>query len=133
MQSRRIYTVSLLEGTSKILDLYHPMPPPNMLEATFATNVSFKNYYSEDSSRAKLRQPTGIAIDSRGNILLVDRLKNAVDLFDANGTWVQCLTPSKILSQPVGIHLDEKRRIFYVANSCSKEILVFPYNYPESE
>ncbi len=69
-----------------------------------------------------------IAIDNKGNLILVDELKNQICKFSKNLTFKKCingfLSKNITFGQPTGIAVDSQDRIYIVDNGNSRIIIV---------
>ena len=74
----------------------------------------------------QLNMPEGIAVNSRGNILVADHLNNRVQIFDANGALLSSLTQSdsgKKLQGPISVAVSPQDRVFVVENYSNRVTL----------
>ena len=76
----------------------------------FDRNGNFLTSFSPPGTNTSTRQPRYLAVDSSGRVFLVDRLNNVIDVFDADGNYLDAiiapdLTISKLLAQkfPAGL------------------------------
>ncbi len=81
---------------------------------TFAHLIEYKpvaKFGSPGTGVGQFNTPVGVAIDeSDGNVYVVDRGNNRVELFDANGAYLSEIdggeTPAKALAEPTSIAVD---------------------------
>jgi len=81
-----------------------------------------------------LKEPTGLAVDKFGNLLIADRATDRVHLFNSrDGSHIQCVNGDKAgaplqqqqASAPIGIHYDSKEHQVYVASNKTKAVISF--------
>ena len=119
MKTGQIFKVNLRDGTSTALRFQRPSQPGagGKQNATFVDNLEVM----------KLDEPTGLAVDGKGRLIVADRGQNAVYLFDhddGDATLIRSLPFSHgKLNSPVGIHYDAKSGQVYVASSKAKTVL----------
>jgi DNA-binding beta-propeller fold protein YncE len=78
--------------------------------------------------------PGGIAVDSAGNVYVVDGNNNRIQKFTNNGTyitkWGTTGTANGQLSSPCGIPVNPKTQYVYVADRENNRIQIFsPSSY----
>jgi DNA-binding beta-propeller fold protein YncE len=69
--------------------------------------------------------PTGIDVDSKGNIYVADSGKRKIFIIDKKGRLVKSISDPKKLNNMGGVHVDEPRNRFFVANTRKHNIEVF--------
>ena len=71
------------------------------------------------------RSPTGIDVDSKGNIYLADAGARKIFILDKNGNKKRTIFDKKKFGNLGGVFVDEERGRFYVANTKKHHIEVF--------
>ncbi len=71
------------------------------------------------------RSPTGIDVDSRGNIYLADAGARKIFILDKNGNILKTIADSKNFGNLGGVFVDEERGRFYVVNTKKHKIEIF--------
>ena len=75
----------------------------------------------------QLNMPEGIAADGRGNVLVADHLNNRVQIFDANGVHISCIThsePDQRLQGPISVAVGAGDSV-YVMENYSNRVSLF--------
>ncbi len=85
-----------------------------------------------DSKNIGFEQPTGIAVDFKGDVYIADNGNNRVQKFDSDGhyitQWGSNLTKLGQFDNPQGIALDPKTEHTYVADTDNNRIQKFDSN-----
>jgi len=71
-----------------------------------------------------LNTPSGVSVDSSGNVYVVDSGNNRVEVFDSTGAFEKQIGSSTNLNGPEGISLDSLGNV-YVADTGNNRIAVF--------
>lgn len=125
-----------------ITKLAWPPPPQEprvrfAMQATGETDLSGKKKKSgwlervagvsiEESERAKLGKPYGVAVDSKGLVYVADTALRAIFIFDLEKKEIRLLgdRPPARLSVPIGVAIDKDDRLF-VSDSTLNVITCF--------
>jgi tripartite motif-containing protein 71 len=111
------------------------LPALNMIlvqsisSSSFTTSYHFVNQWgSSGSGDGQFSNPSGIAIDSSGNVYVADSNNDRVQKFDSNGffikKWGSSGSGDGQFSNPSGIAIDSSGNV-YVADSGNKRIQKF--------
>lgn len=87
------------------------------MDATFATSDDLL-----DNQEFGLKEPTGVAFDRLGNILVADRGSMKIEVFAMNGLYLRSMA---LTYSPVGIDLDRDSETLYVADTTHRAIFVY--------
>ena len=71
------------------------------------------------------RSPTGIDVDSKGNIYIADSGSRNIFILDKNGKTKKKISDKKKFSYMGGVFVDEERGRFFVANTKKHNIEIF--------
>lgn len=112
MDSGQIYSVDICNKTSKILEIKGEEMP----ELTFVE--------PDDSLRElkSLITPTGICIDSSGNLMVADNRAKCIKVLTVDGQWLRTIP---VTFKPIGLLYDKpSATLFLVANNM-REVQMF--------
>ena len=102
MMSKQMYSINLQTKESKFLTLYQSR---DLVDVTFldrkeeATFVEKSTSVSEIKTQLPLLQPTGLEVDTNGNLLIADRYKNEVCVFAPTGKFVNEIVYGKVVGK----------------------------------
>jgi sugar lactone lactonase YvrE len=82
---------------------------------------------SQGGSSGQFSGPIGMAIDSSGNLYVVDTNNRRIQKFTLNGSFVSAITPSPQMNAPFGAAVDASGTL-YVADTNNHRILKFNSN-----
>ncbi|MBI2565555.1 MAG: SMP-30/gluconolactonase/LRE family protein [Candidatus Schekmanbacteria bacterium] len=72
----------------------------------------------------QLGKAMGVCVDSQGNVYVSDSSSRRVVVFDRDGKYLRALGGTEILYRPIGVALDEGRKLLYVADSGAHQVAV---------
>jgi DNA-binding beta-propeller fold protein YncE len=75
--------------------------------------------------RGVLRGPTGIDVDSKGNVYVADSGARKIFIFSPDGKVSSRFSDPKLMGSMGGLSVDEDRGRFFVANTKRHNVLVF--------
>lgn len=77
-----------------------------------------------------LKEPKGVSIDSKGNVVVADRGNNRIQVFDANGQFISaitCIVPNQDLQIPISVSVGPGNST-YVVEYGSQRVSIFDHN-----
>jgi DNA-binding beta-propeller fold protein YncE len=75
--------------------------------------------------RQAFRVPVHMAIDSKGNIIVVDAAAAQIIMFDSNGNYLKHVFRKDKWTRPTGITIDKKRHRIYIADTQKHKVRVY--------
>ena len=150
MMSKQIYSINLRTKESNILSLYRR--EDLTVDLTFVDRKAEGTFVEKSVTEAKevkkpfsLLQPTGLEVDTNGNLLIADRYKNEICAFAPSGRFIEKIVYGKVIGkdkmsadphlkdrgtedkdvicEPVGISLDRELRHLYICSNKNKKII----------
>src|SRR5690606_6703724 len=102
---------------------------PTILQSAYAEDLIFNAKWGTYGIRdGNFNSPTGIAVDSEGNVYVVDSLNNRIQKFTSDGTfvlkWGSDGRSDGKFSYPTGIAVDSEGNV-YVADTGNNRIQKF--------
>merc|ERR1711974_231191 len=85
------------------------------------TNV--KKFGRTGFGPGQFRDAAGIAVDSVGNMIVVDAGNNRLQVFDKQRTFLGFVSFSSKIARPSGIYLDKEAKFLYVSNLKSNSLV----------
>lgn len=83
----------------------------------------FSSFGTQGNKDGAMSRPTGVAVDSFGNIIIAEMGNNRVQVFDNKGVFITAIGVN-ILKDPRGLAVDSMGRI-YVADFGNSRVMVF--------
>jgi len=88
----------------------------------FGVSNPFLNFFLGEESAESLRRPNAVVADSSGNVYVPDAEMGLIFVFDQEKKALRFLGEG-LLAGPVGIAIDNKRNVIYVADSRSDKVV----------
>ena len=92
--------------------------------------IFYGSFGSEGSKAGQFDMPSGISVDSKGNVLVADLDNNRIQVFDASGRYLSSIThttPGQQLRRPISVSVGPDDCV-YVVEFDSNRVSIFDAN-----